>query len=373
MENLKQLHFIRGIAALYVAIGHSKSFFWSGGKEYLNKFPLNDWGFIDYILFPLDMMTSSAQEMVIVFFVLSGFFITYSFDKNNWTIKNFLINRIIRIYPPYLYSVIISIAVFFYIHKYLPEIFINTDDNLTIAILKKSYADLDFNAMLRALFFLPKTSFIAGNVSYWSLLPEWIFYITAPFIFYKRKWVFLSFTLFYFVNFFLQFNFINPVLKFIFEYGFYFSLGAQFYIYKKRTPNRKVFNKYGSYIIVSVFLILTIVLGNLNIKTHSGLSAAILAVLSMNTLLCYPIKNKIIHKIGNFLGDISYTLYVCHLPFYFLVFAIIVATTGIHTFYFRLYWFIVPFAVLFSYGSYLLIEKRTLIYIKKRKAEKPPL
>ena len=78
MHNLRQLHIIRGFAALYVAIGHAKIVFWSGGKEYIKTYPVEEWAVFDYIVFAIDMLSSSAQEFVIVFFILSGFFIAFS-------------------------------------------------------------------------------------------------------------------------------------------------------------------------------------------------------------------------------------------------------------------------------------------------------
>jgi peptidoglycan/LPS O-acetylase OafA/YrhL len=118
MSNLRNLHIIRGLAALYVALGHAKVVFWVGGREYIDKFPRSEWGIIDYLLFALDLFSSSAQEFVIVFFVLSGFFIAYSFDKNNWSWKGFYANRALRIYPPYIASAIFAVAVIFFINYY---------------------------------------------------------------------------------------------------------------------------------------------------------------------------------------------------------------------------------------------------------------
>lgn len=43
-QRLHNLHAIRGWAALLVVIAHAKYPFWSGGHEYLEKYPMSNWG-----------------------------------------------------------------------------------------------------------------------------------------------------------------------------------------------------------------------------------------------------------------------------------------------------------------------------------------
>ncbi|NLA25012.1 MAG: hypothetical protein GX879_08605 [Bacteroidales bacterium] len=45
-EKFKLLHSIRGFAAFIVVIAHAKFPFWSGGKEYVAKFPRTDWEYL---------------------------------------------------------------------------------------------------------------------------------------------------------------------------------------------------------------------------------------------------------------------------------------------------------------------------------------
>ena len=94
---LHNLHAIRGWAALFVVIAHAKYPFWSGGREYIEKYPVNTWDWYQYILFGLDMLTSFASLFVITFFVLSGFFIARSIKQKNYSIPFFYGDRIIRI------------------------------------------------------------------------------------------------------------------------------------------------------------------------------------------------------------------------------------------------------------------------------------
>ena len=161
----------------------------------------------------------------------------------------------------------------------------------------------------------------------------------------------------------------------MFEYGFYFFLGIEIYRFISSNDwQSKMPSKIVSYTISISILFVTIILGFaceqglINFDSTSLLSACVLSVFSILTLLKYPIKG-IIYKIGVFFGDISYSLYVCHLPIYYFVYAIITKNTGRYLFYERIYWLIIPLAVGISYLSFLLIEKQTLVFIKKLKSK----
>src|SRR3982751_2712005 len=76
------LESLRGLAALYVCIGHSRANLWIGGEQYMKLHPADTLGFKDYLLLGLNMLTRLSTEFVIVFFVLSGFSIAHSLRKN---------------------------------------------------------------------------------------------------------------------------------------------------------------------------------------------------------------------------------------------------------------------------------------------------
>jgi len=376
IDNLRQLHIIRGLAALYVAVGHAKVVFWSGGQEYLKAYPISSWSILDYISFGIDMMSSAAQEFVIVFFVLSGFFIAFSFEKNKWKTKEFILNRLVRISPPYLASVLLSIAVFLFIGQLFPEVFTMDSSKPIIKRMSQSYQELNIEAFLLSLLYLPKEDFIAGNLAYWSLLPEWIYYLIVPLLLIKRRIALLFFSLAFFANLIADWQFENHLLRFVFYYGFYFFFGMEVYSWitqknwKKWLPKRWL-----SYSICLLLMFATILLGAIpegkigRFDSASLLFAAAFSVWSMMSLLKYPLSGKL-YQLGVFLGDISYSLYVFHLPIYYLIYAFCIHYFETELYYDRIYWLMLPIAIFGSYLAYLLIEKRSLQYIKKLKSKR---
>ncbi len=121
------LHSIRGIAALYVVVYHARFILWSGTSEYLLRFPRAGWHFVDYALCGIDLFFSAGSQMVIIFFVLSGFFITMTLQKNETSAANkfqqFYIIRCIRIYIPYVASIVFGTLVLFMTAKISPQLF----------------------------------------------------------------------------------------------------------------------------------------------------------------------------------------------------------------------------------------------------------
>jgi peptidoglycan/LPS O-acetylase OafA/YrhL len=155
-NKLTLLHAIRGLAALYVVVFHAKFVLWVGGKEYLEKYPRSNWGVTDYLLFLSDMLSANGTAMVIVFFLLSGFFIAYSFDKNKWPYKEFYINRFVRIYIPFIFSVSFAIFVLFLIKEINISLSQPNIERQFNNELVSAFSNLNTEGFIRTLFFLPE-------------------------------------------------------------------------------------------------------------------------------------------------------------------------------------------------------------------------
>lgn len=114
-----------------------------------------------------------------MFFVLSGFLITYRyFSKNPFDFRQYMVNRFARIYPMYFLLTIAVFGVWFLQNGYW------TQDKTTEAVLSFT--------MTKALF--DKYN-LAGIPQGWTLTLEELFYFTAPFYFIlirkNRWWLFL--------------------------------------------------------------------------------------------------------------------------------------------------------------------------------------
>jgi len=92
MKNkILELEALRGLASLYVFFHHT-----------LFSFKIVDKNSLLGILF------SFGQEAVMIFFILSGYVIAFSLNKNNYTFKEYFKHRFIRIYTIVPFAWIIS-------------------------------------------------------------------------------------------------------------------------------------------------------------------------------------------------------------------------------------------------------------------------
>ena len=86
------LDMVRGTAALAVMLGHVRALFFVDYSHLLTRNSLVGGAYL---------LTSLGHQAVLVFFVLSGFFISRSvldsFRKSRWSWKIFLVNRLTRL------------------------------------------------------------------------------------------------------------------------------------------------------------------------------------------------------------------------------------------------------------------------------------
>ncbi|MGV8864517.1 MAG: acyltransferase family protein [Pseudomonas sp.] len=95
---LTYLDCIRGIAALAVVFSHFEE-----------RTPLHSLDLFKYF--------TPGQFGVVVFFMLSGFVIPFSFHEGAGKIRAFLVSRIFRLYPAYWFSLCLACICYFYILK----------------------------------------------------------------------------------------------------------------------------------------------------------------------------------------------------------------------------------------------------------------
>lgn len=355
IANIRHLHIVRGLAALLVVFYHSKYVFWVGGTIYSKEVGLHNlW---DYFLFALDMLSSCGKECVLIFFILSAFVIRHSFSNHHYKWLDFYKIRLIRIYWPFLLSMFFSVVVLFVCVQYInPDIYTRNlrDYNLHLC---NAYDNFSFKQVINTIFFIDKGEYAGLNFAYWSLGHELLFYLFFP-LYYKirraTKFVFIA----VFIALFLLTGWV------VFYYQVFFIAGLLLYDYFFNYSKNPIIKSNLLYIVV---LLLFFVAVNLTNRILSEKISDIVTLVFSFFIFDYVLwfvhkKNIVLMK----LGDISYSLYLNHLPLLLITYSIITLYAGKLVFYNRLpYYSGVVVAVLLSIPLYLLMERPSINYLKK--------
>ncbi len=163
-SHLRSIDFLRGFAALSVCLFHFTTHF------------LSEWN-------PLRVPFEHGHLGVELFFVISGFIIPYSLWRKKYTISGFgkfIKARLLRLHPAYLGSVLIMVGVVL-MPNILPEPF-------------RKPASIDWGNVVLHFFYLPP--FVGQqwlNIIYWSLAAELQYYVLLglgfSLIIHPNKWV----------------------------------------------------------------------------------------------------------------------------------------------------------------------------------------
>mgnify|MGYP006078778533 CR=1 FL=1 len=315
-KNLEKTYFpnlngIRFIAAFFVFIHHLEQF------KYLYKIDnfSNDYPFIKLI----------GKLGVVLFFVLSGFLITYLLlaeEKLNSqiNIKKFYIRRILRIWP--LYFLILFSGLF---------IIPNLNFIVTPFFNQDIFNNDPFKIILIFIFFLPNLAYaIFGLIPYvshtWSIGTEEQFYLIWPVLlkFTKNKLriivlviiFYLTFKFLLYTNFLDFISFKNLILQFWLTFNIdCMAIGGLFsyLVFKKSKLLRYLMNKFSFYItLISLCFFLYFRLDFLffHYEVYAILFGIIILNLSSNNSFSRILENNIF----NFLGKISFGIYMYH-PF----------------------------------------------------------
>jgi peptidoglycan/LPS O-acetylase OafA/YrhL len=186
-KNLRFLDGLRGLAALYVMLGHARWLLWEGYSEGFQKHP-EAYSLFNKALVYFFSLFKYGYEAVLFFFVLSGFVIHLRYAKRieeqgasakfDWAA--FVWRRARRLYPPLLAAIGLAFLLdsigkangFAIYDQATPYPVIN--QNVT--------THLDGLTLLGNLAFLMKTyvPVFGCNGPLWSLKFEWWFYMIYP-------------------------------------------------------------------------------------------------------------------------------------------------------------------------------------------------
>lgn len=295
-NHLDSLQSFRGIAALIVLIHHCFFYF---------KYDSNVKTIVEVVF--------NAHAAVVAFYVLSGYVLTLSllkYELNFKNIVNFYIRRVFRIYPALWFAAILA-TIYLLIFKGF------TPSNIVSSWWNPNYTD-DFISWFKV--FVGYMGF--GHelpLPIWSISIELVASLMFPLmIFFLKKNHYLFFVYFIFL---LVLAFLS---KDIFsKYMFCFSLGSSIVLWNVNLFRNVFLNKYlyyGCIIIAFVALNFSRSLFDWNYANFyhyfyanilESIFAGILIYLISNAKYSiYPLMNKKVI----YLGDISYSIYLLHLP-----------------------------------------------------------
>ena len=258
---------LRGIAAISVLLFHYTT-------QYKKNFGLNIPSYVDF---------QYGHYGVQLFFVISGFVIFMSI-QNAKSIKEFIINRFFRLYPTYWVCLIITSIVL-----------ISSQTTIFHFTLKE--IGLNF-LMFQSLFHISNV-----DGSYWSLVPELLFYCLMVFL-YKSNLLKKTYLVGFTWIIFIFLNTLRPSILDIYlnlRFGMFFLAGIMFYRLKYEK------NTYMEHILILLSLVsVYFVRKDFEQLIASGIIFIIFYLFTFDKL---SFLNK---KALIFLGQISYPLYLFH-------------------------------------------------------------
>jgi peptidoglycan/LPS O-acetylase OafA/YrhL len=309
------LDILRGLAALYVLIGHARWLLWEGYTEGYKSHPETYNLFAKIQVYGFNLFAFGHQA-VMLFFVLSGFVIHYSsynqsLKSGSFSIHTYLGKRIKRIFPPFLAALLLTFILDSIGKSVGYTIYFGATD---FELINKSIAsDLSLKTLLGNVCMLQKlvTPVWGSNGPLWSLMYEWWFYILyIPVFFINKKnpaWTAFFIGLVYLASLFVSIE-SYPWITVI-NYFFAWYLGvivADWYMERFNATSKIVMIGY----VVAIIFIASY------FKGMSYMNDYYMAFCF--TILIYLSIHFSIHlkrfRVFEGLSDFSYTLYVIHMP-----------------------------------------------------------
>jgi len=359
-KRIKELDSIRGLAAIAVVFGH---------------FCLMLPSLPNSIKFSPLRFLWAGGEAVIIFYVLSGYVLSMALYHSKTNYWGYLIKRFVRIYIPYYVWIFITFALFVLFSPY--EVMGLRDwfyDKWQGSITK---LDIINHIVLLNNFFTDNY-----NPVIWSLAQEMRISIVFPLLFllfYKQSW---KKTILFAMSFSLISIFLN-MLHIGKAEGFYngyadtlhftsmFMVGMLLFkhqeeltqLYKNmKSINRKLLIALGVFLYLYSILIYglsqndtTFILKDWGVV----IGVSIIIIMAINNLKVKAILNK---GVFVYLGEISYSIYLCHFPITMVLFKLLYAK--IPTLFLLI--LCITTTILCSILSYHLIEKKCINWAKQR-------
>ncbi len=347
VNRIEYLDSLRGLASISVVISHFVLAYGLDSKSKLLNFS------------PFHFFYDGFAA-VTFFFVLSGYVLTLSLNKNDEIlIGSFYLKRIIRIMPAYIFTLTISLM----FYSFYKVIHTNPDSSLWINSFWGKPLDI-LNFIKQVFFILPSSGFAELICQNWSLRVEMQFSFLIPFLFLIYRYTnFLFFVIF---NLTLYFFFSFPIYLFNFSLGIILAMNQDLiletFIELKKKYNiiliclaigmytyRYTIPMYYYYF----FREKSILLSNDDFTWFiTGIGSFLILLQSFTSPLLQKILTLDFFK---FIGKISYSIYLTHLIV--LIFAVPIFINQLNLFGLT-NWYLVLFLSLF----FLLTITITLAY-----------
>lgn len=366
MNKRKRLFFsglneLRAIAALAVLFHHVE----------LYKYRLKIHSLWDYGIIVKSFISDLGHNGVMLFFVLSGFLITYLLIEEKTTtgkisISKFYGRRILRIWPLYFIIVIVGFFIIPHLYYSFPDFF-KGQSFYNTRIENLVYG----NNFLLHLFFMSNLALaiygpVAGSSQSWSVSVEEQFYVVWPWIiklFYKKLLPVLM--LIIIGGSFFKYLLPETIISKIYNVSKidYMAMGAIIaYIYRfykeKLIPLLK--NK--------VFIVVL----SVSVAMHLFLNvSSITQALTFGLLIVSCIENNFKVKVLSYIGKLSYGVYMYHPLMMYLSFSIMSKLDINNSIYYNvlIYSMVLSFTFVLSYLSYNYFE----LYFLKIKSRFSPV
>lgn len=308
---IKEFESLRGYMALWVVIGHS-----------ILQFP-DDWVTLPVFNYLLD-----PGIAVSVFIILSGFVIFYLLDSKKEQFYVFLIRRALRLFPVYLFVLLISVLMFHSTLNLLSDLsdrYPDTKHLINSLRIFRATGDYYWENILSHIFLfqgvIPEAMIPEGQYAFvgqaWSLTLEWQFYIVAPIfismIYNQNEYVKLLLPT-SLMGLYLLFRDLN--FSFIFGYKLvYFIIGGgSYYLWKNLiyiSEIRKMLN-------LSFFLVVLLTMRLIGLELPDIIWVFVFFTALSNYLDCQNLMTRfasffLLNPVARFFGKISYSLYLNHI------------------------------------------------------------
>lgn len=314
-KNIISLDIARGIAALLVCVSHIRAYLFEDFSQLKNESK----GIVTKIFY---FITGLGHESVMIFFVLSGFLVAgsvhKSFEQGKFSWKIYLVNRLSRLYIVFIPALILTLfwdklGIFLTHSIYYNGAYANI---LPVGPNEPVHHSVD--VFLQCLLYLQTiTSPVFGtNGVIWSLANEFWYYLIFP----------ICMTVVYGIK---EKNILSTFLSIVLLVCFFvffprgitlnfgiWLLGFVAFLFTRNEKIMQSFNKATPRILCLTLFIIEISIFSFK-KIHGDFADYITGIIYMLVLLSFlksQFNNNIGKKIFQFFSNISYTLYLSHVP-----------------------------------------------------------